>query len=238
MKLFAILAIFFTAQAHAITEKTVRVGVTTGFPNLIAAELAYVRMEPFALGISFGGFPVQGIISSAVPLSTIPLSITSANTYTMSPSATYFLNGMELFLNYYPWKGAFFVRVSYGNLAFQANGAGRLNNVTAGTSLANAITVTANVNQPMVSTKVGWDWPIGDHLSLGTGIGIAYLLTATNSISTGGSASAAAVVAPDADAAFQSAKDSMTNSFNQGVAQLNALSRILPSAFVNIGYSF
>lgn len=141
-------------------------------------------------------------------------------------------------MNFYPWRGAFFVRFSYGNLAFQLNGTGTLNNVTAGTSLPGAISVVANVNQPMVSTKVGWDWALSDQLSLGTGVGIAYLLTATNSTTTGGSATGAFAIAPDAEAAYTSAKNSMTNSFNAAIAELNALSRIIPSVFVTIGYAF
>ncbi|MCM0605613.1 MAG: hypothetical protein KA715_05940 [Xanthomonadaceae bacterium] len=141
--LIGLLILFFSQNSYAL-EKTVRVGVTGGLPNLIAAELAYVKLSPFAFGITFGGFPVQNLISSRMSLSTIPLSVTSGSTYTITPSATYFLNGMELFMNFYPWKSAFFIRFSYANLAFQLNGTGALNNVTAGTTLPGAISIVAN----------------------------------------------------------------------------------------------
>lgn len=235
--LLALTLIFSAHSTHAL-DKTVRVGVTGGLPNLIAGELAYVKLSPFAFGITFGGFPVQNLIASRVSLSTIPLSVTSPNTYTISPSATYYLNGMELFVNYYPWKGIFFVRLSYANLAFQLNGTGALNNVTAGTTLPGAISVVANVSQPLVSAKVGWDFSLTDSITLGTGVGVGYLLTATNTTTTGGSATGAFAIAPDADAAYNSAKASMTNSFNAAVAELNAQTRIIPSAFVTLAYGF
>lgn len=236
--LVGILACSAGYASERLPGKSFGFDLAAGSPQLIGLELRYIGWSNVSVGFGFGSAPVNGVLNKFIALPGVPVALGLSDPYTLQPSATYYLYSSSAFLRYQFQQSGFFLGATIANLTFVGNVLGNLRNDNTGSVVAGAVTGTATVSQFVAGVHGGYQLPLFWGLYGELGLGGAYMFSPSRSVTLGGTALAAVGVSPGGEAAFDSAKNSVTNTFNSFVAQYEAMFKVMPFLFITLGYAF
>ena len=238
---FALALVLGTIPAAAqdsLSGKTFGMGVTGGFPQFIGLDLSYIGWPSLVPGISFGSAPIQQLLSSKIPLNPIPISFSLPDTYNLIPSADFSLYSVSAYVKYFFPNSGFYLELLIASLSASANVGGDLKNETTQLLSYSVISGSAKLNQSILGVATGFRVLIFSKLFMEGALGGGYLLPPTYSISIGGTISNIVGIIPNGEQDFNNAKAQVQSSFDTAMATYRASVKILPFAFINIGFIF
>jgi hypothetical protein len=218
--------------------RTLDLGVTGGFPQLIAGEIRIVRIPNFDLGVGFGSFPINSFAHSIYSFPAVPLDLQTGDNFYLVPTGTFSLTTVYIMSRWYPASTGFFLQLGFHVVSFSANISGALENRTLGTSAPGVVSGSVNITQPMLDFGPGYQFLIGDHFHIDIGLGFIYLLKPSSSESIGGSLSSLVVLNSKANENFEAAKANLASDVNNAMGTYQAHVKYLPSIYLTLGYIF
>jgi hypothetical protein len=230
-----------TSQGFAsdFPGKTFGVDIVGGFPQLVGLELSYLGWTYINPTLSFGSAPINGLLSSFIPLSPMAVNLAVPDTYNLYPSSNFGLSSFSFYLKcFFSEKSGFFVDLIVARAAFSATVSGDLRNETTKNTLGGAISGSASLNQMMVGLAVGYQITIASTFFIEGALGGGYLLAPNYSTSFGGSAANFLAIAPNGEQMLNDAKAQLQSSFDSAVSTYISSVKYLPFAFLNVGFTF
>jgi len=238
---FAFMIMDGVSQAKAedrYPEKSFGVDVAGGFPQFIGLEFTYLKWSNIVPGIGFGSAPINGILNSAVHLPTVPVNFSLPDTYNLYPNANYSLYSTLIFVKYFFSNSGFFLDALLSSFTFNANIQGNLKDENTGITTSGAINGSATLTQLMVGLTVGYQFLIQSSFFIEFAAGGGYLLPPIYSTSISGTAASIVGVIPNGEQDFNNAKSQVQSAFNSAVNSYSSLTKFVPFAFIDLGFTF
>jgi hypothetical protein len=222
------------------TSHTVGLALTTGFPQLISAEVRVTSVPHLEFGLGFGGFPANAVASSIYTPKPVPIDLHLTDTYNLYPSTSFSLTGFYAFARWFPGDSSsgFFWHLSFHTVSFSAQLDGDLKDETTGGTIKGALSGDVSLLQPLVMTGPGYQFLFGEHFHLDLGAALIVLFHASSSVNIGGSLAALASLDPTAQANYNAAKASVADQVNGAMATYQSSVKVLPSVYMSLGYLF
>jgi hypothetical protein len=215
------------------------IALTAGVPQLLALDARVTALAHFEFGIGYGAFPINSLANSIYQYQPTPVDLGTSDRFNLYPSGTYALSGVFAFARFFPSNnGGFFVHESNHSVNFSADISGSIKNETTGGVTNGALTGGVDINQPLLMVGPGWQFLIGDHFNLDISLAALIFLPATSNTQIGGSLAGFAALNSGAQTSYDQARTSITQSVNEAMAKYQESVKILPTAYLSIGYLF
>jgi hypothetical protein len=231
----------FSWQAGAserFPNKTFGLDAVAGFPQFAGLEVSYLGWTSWVPGLSFGSAPINGLLNSKINVDPVLIQPSAGSNFLLSPSAEYSLYSFSFSLKYFFEKSGFFLNFIYSNINFGAKIRGDLTNVDTGGVSRSAVTGNATLNQSILGLGAGYQVIIYQSLFAEFALGAGYLFPPHYSVSMGGTAVNVAALIPNGEQSLEDAKKQVQTAFDSAVGSYQASVKILPFAFINLGFAF
>lgn len=231
-------------RAHALGNnankkgKNFSLGVTAGLPHFISLELGYLGLNWLSFLVGFGSFPINTLINSFLKIDPIPLATVGGNSFSVVPTTSYALYGVNATVRAHPLDGGFFTQLTYANWTFNGSVAVGLRNDTSGVSYGNVVNGSLTLGIQQLGLMIGYQFFFKFGLFIDLGLGASALLAMNGNASIGGSAADFASIIGSNNLDLESVKASLNSQVQSAVELAKAQIPALPDVFISVGYAF
>jgi hypothetical protein len=231
-------------NAHALGNnmnkkgKNFSLGVTAGLPHFISLELGYLGLNWLSFLVGFGSFPINSLINSFVKIDPIPLATVGGNSFSVVPTTSYALYGVNATVRAHPFDGGFFTQFTYANWTFNGSVGVGLRNDTSGVSYGNIVNGSLTLGIHQLGLLIGYQFFFKFGLFIDLGLGASALLAMNGKASIGGSAADFASIVGSNNLDLDSVKTSINTQVQSALELAKAQIPALPDIFISVGYAF
>jgi hypothetical protein len=211
-----------------------RMGLTAGVPHLLGVETGHFLFNEIQIGAAFGFLPVNSFLQEKVRVKNVNLN----DEIFLSPSAEYQMLAPSVFLRIYPFDSAFFSQVGYSIWFLRADAVGDLQSQSLGMLVPEAVSGSAEVDLPVASVMVGYEFIRSAGIFAFASVGFQYLLNPRTRVNLDGGLVASDESLKGLEEEFNKASDDAELRLNERMNKLRDENRVLPAAIVSVGFEF